>query len=147
MMRNPKVVVGLVLLAMAPVLVGGCILKPEKGAVLWLDITPEVVYLDQRVNLRFTLREVEGVGVTLNHWKEEIYDQEDKLIDVIDVKDEAAHLMFNSLFGTYDIHGNETLSGTIPFTPSLPRGRRRWIFGGVDRLYNTVHGVGEVLIE
>ena len=146
-MRNPKVVVGLVLLAMTPILLGGCIVEPEEGALLWLDITPEVVYVDQPVNLTFMLREVEGVGVTLNHWRYEVYDEGDNLVNVIDLRDHDAHLEFNKLFGTYDIHGNETLSGTIPFTPSLPRGHRRWIFGGIDRLFNTVHALGEVLIE
>ena len=147
-MRNPKVVVGLILLAMTPILLGmkGCIVDREEADLI-LDITPGVAYVGQPVNLTFTLREVDGVGVNLNHWRYEVYDEEDNLVNVIDLRDHDAHLEFNKLFGTYYVHGHGTLSGTIRLTPLLPRGHLRWLFGGIDTEIHSVQAASRVLIK
>jgi len=148
-MRNSKVIIVLFLLGMVPILLGGCFLFPEKTrAVLSLNISPNVVSIGQTLNLTFTLREHEGVGVTLNFLREEGYDQANNLLWDIEFTDQQAQGIFQNIFGTHYVIGHGILSGMTPslLTSAFP-GRGVCIFGGIDDNGHSVEASAEVTIQ
>ena len=149
-MRNSKVIILLLLLAVTPILLGGCSLLPEKEktAILSLRISPSVVSVGQTLNLTFTLQEHEGVGVTLNFLREEGYDQTNNLLWDIEFTDQQAQGIFQNIFGTHYIPGYGTLSAMTPslLTSALP-GRGVCIFGGIDDNGHSVEASAELTIQ
>jgi len=122
-MRNSKVIIVLFLLGMVPILLGGCFFPEKTRAVLSLHISPNVVSVGQTLNLTFTLREHEGVGVTLNFLREEGYDQANNLLWDIEFTDQQAQGIFQNIFGTHYVTGHGILSGMTPHSlPALSQG-------------------------
>ena len=147
-MRNSKVIIVLFLLGMVPILLGGCFFPEKTRAVLSLNISPNVVSVGQILNLTFTLREHEGVGVTLNFLREEGYDQANNLLWDIEFIDQQAQGIFQNILGTHYVTGHGILSGMTPslLTSAFP-GRGVCIFGGIDDNGHSVEASAEVTIQ
>ena len=106
------------------------------------------VSVGQTLNLTFTLREHEGVGVTLNFLREEGYDQANNLLWDIEFTDQQAQGIFQNIFGTHYVTGHGILSGMTPslLTSAFP-GRGVCIFGGIDDNGHSVEASAEVTIQ
>jgi hypothetical protein len=80
--------------------------------------------------MTFTLRERNGVGVSLNYIKMETYNQWGDLKNRVVMKGQEAEQEFFNLFGTHTIRGEETLQATFNTIESTPIGKRVITMGG-----------------
>ncbi len=133
----------IVLMVVVPVLLSGCFLWP-KEAVLSLEFNPNQVPLNTMVSVVETLHELNGVGVSLNYFKEEFFDQWGAITGGLEQEGAAAESTFQFLFGTSYIPGNGELSESYGWSFGQPQ---RWVrtYRGIDDNGNTVRVSAEVL--
>ena len=142
-MRRRKLILLSMLMAVVPVLLSGCYLWP-RYAILRLGFSPNWVPLNTPVLVTETLREVNGVGVHLNYFKEEWIDEWGVITGGWEWKDAAAEFAFQTIFGTSYIPGYGELVYSSTCSSSQPQ---KWVrtYGGRDHNGNTVIASAEIL--
>ncbi|MQY58749.1 MAG: hypothetical protein GH144_03965 [Clostridia bacterium] len=128
-MRPKRSFILLIILLIVSFSSAGCVLLPKPG-ILTLRISPSTVYISESVLMTFTLRERNGVGVSLNYIKMETYNQWGDLKNRVVMKGQEAEQEFFNLFGTHTIRGEETLQATFNTIESTPIGKRVITMGG-----------------
>jgi len=96
------------------------------------------------VTVTETLRELNGVGVSLNYMKEEGFDQWGLVIGGFELEGAGAGSIIQAQFDTTYIPGNGVLSRTYSWWPtSTPR---RWVYtyGGIEDNGYTVRASAEM---
>jgi len=141
-MRKRNLILLIVLVLVIPVLLSGCFLWPKK-AVLEFGINPNKVPLSTTITLTYTLRELNGVGVSLNYMKYEIFNQWNQIIG--GWEQEGAEFKFQNWFGSSYIPGNGELSYSNPSGNVLSPQRHVFTCGGTDDNGNTVRVSAEIL--
>jgi len=142
-MRKRNLILLILFVVVVPVLLSGCFLWP-KEAVLTLGFNPNQAPLNTPVIVIETLRELNGVGVSLNYVKDEWFDQWDNIINSWEWEGAAAELIFQGQFGTTYIPGNGELSCSYGWVFGTPQ---RWVYtyGGTDDNGYTVRVSAEAL--
>ena len=142
-MRKRNLILLIVFMVVIPVLLSGCFHRP-KVAVLTVEFNPNQVPLNTWVTVVETLRELNGVGVSLNYFKEEWFDQQGNITDGWEREGAAAESMFQSVFGTSYIPGNGELSRSYSGGTATPVKLVR-TYRGIDDNGNTVRASGKLL--
>ena len=145
-MKDSKVIIFVFLLAMVPILLGGCNGNAAKMALLTLDITPGVIAINTATDVTYALHELGGAGVTLNYLGFEDYDPANNLLYTYELHESYAQAKLQSILGGYYIPGNATLSGTVMEIYTW-EGRRTYTFKGLDDNGRTVEASAELLRE
>lgn len=142
-MRKRNLILLILFMVVVPVLLSGCFHQP-KEAVLTLGFNPNQVPLNTPTTAIETLRELNGVGVSLNYFKEEWLDQWGTITGGWEWEGAAAELAFQNQFGTTYIPGNGELSCSYGWSCGAPQ---KWVrtYGGTDDNGNTVRVSAEVL--
>ena len=142
-MRKRNLILLILFMVVVPLLLSGCFHRPRE-AVLTLELSPNPAPLNTSVMVVERLRELSGVGVSLNYVKEEIYDQWGISIGGWEVQGPAAELIFQGSFGTFYISANGELSRTYAYSTGI---QTRWVrtYGGIDDNGYTVGASAEII--
>ncbi len=134
----------IVLMVVVPVLLSGCFLWP-KEAVLTLGFNPNQVPLNTPVHIIVTLRELNGVGVSLNYIKVEWFDQWGSIIGGWELEGAGAETWIQNELGATYIPGNGELSCSYSWIVSILQ-RFVYTYGGTDDNGNEARVSAEILI-
>ena len=144
-MRKRNLILLILFMVVVPVLLSGCFHQP-KVAVLTLGFNPNQVPLNTPTTVIETLRELNGIGVSLNYAKEEWFDPGGNIIGGWEQEGAGAEIWFQNEFGATYILGNGELSFLFVWVPSILQ-KFIYTYGGTDDNGNTVRASAEVLFE
>jgi len=107
---------------------------PPGTADITLTITPSIFYIGVEVEVTYTVRESNGIGVDLNYAKTTWYDEQGNLYREDEWQGQEAQDMFDDIWGTHYLPPNGTLEGTVSdaFIATETPGRMVMTGGGTD---------------